>query len=331
MNRTIDVHSHYLPEDALDLMANGRAVVSTRTDHGVSGCIAVNEIRVGTTVGQIGSVDSILRAMDASGVGRRVLSPPPFTYRYWSDLADTLALHRRLNEATAAVVDLRPDRFSGLCTVPMQSPGTAIDEYTRATQELGLVGLTVGTNVDGRNLSDDGQRDVLAAAADSGLPVLVHPDFVPNPRLSEYYLLNLVGMPTESAITLANLIMTGTLEKLPGLRICFVHGGGSLPYLLGRLDKGWSARAELRTDTTKPPSESIGNVYFDTLTHSPLALRYLIDAVGAENVVIGTDAPFDVEEPQPLTRLRECPGLTEEEEIAIVEHSPRRWLGGDPQ
>lgn len=325
---TVDVHAHYIPAAALELMGSGRAVVSTETVGERADCIALNGMLVGTTIEKITSVDSMLRAMDDCGVDRRVLSPPPFTYRYWADTADTLRLHRLLNDATARVVEQHPDRFSGLAIAPLQAPEVAIAELGRAKHELGLAGLTVGTNVDDGNLSDDGPVSVLAEAELLDLPILIHPDFVPNPRLGSHYLINLIGMPTETAIALGNLILSGTLERMPGLRVCVVHGGGSLPYLLGRLDKGWVVRPETRATTESMPSELLGNVFFDSLTHSPQALRYLIDLVGPERVVVGTDAPFDVEEPHPIERLRSAPGLTGAEEHTIARLSPRWWLHG---
>jgi aminocarboxymuconate-semialdehyde decarboxylase len=203
-----------------------------------------------------------------------------------------------------------------------------VAELGRAVDDLGLSGLTAGTNVDGGNLSDAGPSEILAALAAHGAPLLVHPDFVPHERIAQHYLVNLLGMPHESAIALANLLLSGRLEQLPGLRVCFVHGGGTLPYLLGRLEKGWEVRSETRSSTTMPPGEGLARVWFDTLTHSPLALRYLIDLVGDDHVVVGSDSPFDVEEAQPLRRLRQCPGLTDDEERAIVHSSAVAWLHG---
>jgi aminocarboxymuconate-semialdehyde decarboxylase len=328
-SRVVDVHAHYIPPDAPDMMTNGRAAVSMHVDAGVPGCIALNGMRVGATIDQLSSVESMLTAMDDAGIDMRVLSPPPFTYRYWSDPEEALALHRRLNEATAEVVEAHPDRFTGLAIAPLQAPELAVAELRRGVEALGLRGLTVGTNVDGRNLSADGPSAVLRAAEELDVSVLIHPDFVPNERLGDHYLVNLVGMPTETATALANLVLSGRLEELGRLRLCVVHGGGSFPYLLGRLDKGWQVRPETRACIGHPPSEGLRNVYFDTLTHAPLAVRYRIDLVGSDNVVIGSDSPFDVEEPQPLRRLREVPGLTSEEERTIAEISPRRWLEGE--
>jgi aminocarboxymuconate-semialdehyde decarboxylase len=328
MARVTDVHAHYIPVDSVDLMSRGRVPVALHEDDGVPGCIGLNGMRVGTTIDALSDVERMLVAMDAAGVDVRVISPPPFTYRYWADSAQTLKLHRRLNEATAEVVAQHPDRFIGLATVPLQAPELAVSELDRALGELGLAGLTAGTNVAGGNLSDDGPSTVLAALADHGAPLLVHPDFVPTERIAKHYLVNLLGMPHESAIALANLLLSGRLNELPTLRLCFVHGGGTLPYLLGRLDKGWAVRPETRSATGMPPSQGLDRVWFDSLTHSPLALRYLIDVVGRDRVVVGSDSPFDVEEAQPLRRLRECPGLTDDEEAAIVEASALAWLHG---
>ncbi|MGH3383602.1 MAG: amidohydrolase family protein [Nocardioidaceae bacterium] len=323
-----DVHAHYLPRTALEQMTTGRAVVRLDTVCGVPDNITLNGMAVGSTVEQLSSVTSMLAAMDATGVGVRVISPPPFTYRYWSNAGAALDLCRLLNDATARVVREHPDRFLGLATVPLQDPSAAIIELERATGDLGLTGVTLGTNVAGRNLSDPDLRGFLAAVADRGAPVLVHPDFVPSDRLAEYYLVNLVGMPTETATTVANLILSGALAELPDLRVCFVHGGGSSPYLLGRLTKGWNVRPETRERTPEPPDRYLANVYFDTLTHSPAALRYLIDLVGPDHVVIGTDSPFDVEDPDPLGHLERCARLTEEERTSILYVTADRWLHG---
>jgi len=327
-NRVTDVHAHYIPVDSVDLMSTGRVPVALHEDDGVPGCIGLNGMRVGATIDALSNVDSMLAAMDAAGVDVRVLSPPPFTYRYWAEADETLTLHRRLNDATAEVVARHPDRFIGLATVPMQAPDIAVAELDRACNDLGLAGMTAGTNVAGANLSDDGPSTVLAALAEHGGPLLVHPDFVPNERIAQHYLVNLLGMPHESSIALANLILSGRMAELATLRACFVHGGGTLPYLIGRLDKGWAVRPETRSATTVPPSESLDRVWFDSLTHSPLALRYLIDLVGCDHVVVGSDSPFDVEEAQPLRRLRQCPGLTPAEEAAIVDASATAWLRG---
>ena len=323
----VDVHAHYLPPAALDLMDVGLARMSVQDWCGAPSHLHLNGMPVGATLEALSSVESMTSAMEATGVGLRVLSPPPFTYRYWADPSDGLRLCRLLNDATAQVVADHPDRFLGLCTVPLQDPEAAVRELDRAVDEVGLVGVTLGTNVDGRSLADPAVRPLRAAAAERGCPVLVHPDFVPNPRLADHYLINLVGLPTETAITLGNLILGGVLQQLPDLRIGFVHGGGTAPALLGRLDKGWTVRPESRSASDRLPSTQLGNVFFDTLTHSPQALRYLLDVAGPDHVMIGTDAPFDVEDLDPVGHLGRCPGVTAADQDAVLHETAWRWLG----
>lgn len=323
-----DVHAHYLPTSAIPSMANGVAQVRLETVGGVADSITINDIPVGATTEQLADVEGIITATDRAGIDRRVLSPPPFTYRYWDDPDDSLALCRLLNEATAAVVEAHPDRFVGLATVPLQDTEKARDELRRAHAELGLAGVTVGTNVAGGNVSDPVRRPFLAEAADRGMPILVHPDFVPNPRIDSYYLINVLGMPTETAIAMANMIFSGVFAEHEDLRVCFMHGGGSAPYLFGRWDAAWRRRPESRVAIDEPPTAQLSNVFCDTLTHSPLALSHLVEVMGAENVVVGTDLPFDVEDPDPLRQLRSAPRLDRAQIEMIESVSPVRWLTG---
>ncbi|HVR33724.1 MAG TPA: amidohydrolase family protein [Acidimicrobiia bacterium] len=326
-----DVHAHHLPEAALAMMGDGAVQVRIEVVGDKPESITVNGMAVGATIGQLADPAALLAATDAAGIDRRVISPPPFTYRYWDEPENTLRLHRLLNEATAELVAAHPDRFVGLASVPLQHTEQAIAEAVRARDELGLVGVTLGTNVAGGNVDDPERRPFLAAVADAGMPVLIHPDFVPNPRTSKYYLVNLIGMPVESTITMANMLFSGLFEELPALRVCFVHGGGAAPFLLGRWDKGWRVRPEARSGEALPPSARMSNVFCDTLTHSPVALAYLVEVLGESNVVIGTDLPFDVEDANPRAHLRAAPRLTPRQINVIETESPVRWLtGSDP-
>lgn len=324
-----DVHGHYLPIAALEPMRSGRASVRFGTVNGIVDSVTVNEMPVGATVEQLSSVEGILAAMDGAGLDRRVLTPPPFTYRYWDEPDATASLCRLLNDATTEVASSHPERLSGFCTVPLQDPQAAVAEMIRGLDELGLVGISLGTNVGGRLLSDPSLRNFFQAVAERGAPVLVHPDFVPSPRYSEYYLVNLVGMPVETGTTLANMMLTGMLEELPDLRVCFVHGGGVAPYLLGRWTHSWNARTDTRRDSHSPPWSQLRSIYWDSLTHSPEALSFLVELMGSEHVVVGTDAPFDMEDPAPLDNLAAAPRLSIEDRRQITSVSPLRWLYGD--
>lgn len=322
---TIDVHGHFLPTEAMGLMSDGRVVVTG--GHG-SNSILVNGMPVGATLDQLSSIEYALTAMDAAGLDHRVLTPPPFTYRYWADAEIGIQLCRVINDSIAAVVEAHPDRFSGLATVPLQDPELAIAELKRGIDELGLLGLGVGTDVDGRLLSDPSLRQFFSEVASMNAPVLVHPDFVPSPRYRDYYLVNCIGMPTETGTTVANIVLSGMLEELPDLRFCFLHGGGVAPYLWGRVSHSWHARPDTSRDSETPPEDQLGSIYWDTLTHSPQALSFLVDLVGADHVVVGTDAPFDMEDSTPLTTLNQAAGLSEGDRHQIRSVTPLRWLYG---
>ncbi|MPZ51400.1 MAG: amidohydrolase family protein [Acidimicrobiia bacterium] len=324
-----DVHAHYLPEAAIELMGRGQVHVTTTVVDGIADSITVNGMAVGATTQQLSDVDGIIAATDRAGIDRRVLSPPPFTYRYWDDVENSLALARLLNDATATVVESHSDRFVGLATVPLQDSTAAIAEANRARDELGLVGVTVGTNVAGNNVSDEAGVPFLADLADRDIPLLVHPDFVPNPRIGDYYLVNLLGLPVESAVTMSNMIFSGLFDRYSDLRVCFMHGGGVAPYVFGRWDKGWKVRPESKRDMEREPTDYLGNIFCDTLTHSPAALSYLVEAIGERNVVIGTDLPFDVEDPDPRAHIRQAARLTDDQIEVIETVSPVRWLTGD--
>lgn len=323
-----DVHAHHLPEGALDLMGYGIATVARETVNGLADSITVNGMPVGSTVEQLADTDGLVRATARAGLDHRVMSPPPFTYRYWDDPNDTLRLHRLLNDATAALVAEHPERFVGLATVPIQDPALAVAELQRARDELGLIGVTLGTNIAGTNIADEQYRPFLAAAAETDTPILIHPDFVPNPRWSSHYLINLIGMPVDTAISMGTLLFSGRMEEYSALRVCYLHGGGAAPYLFGRWDRGWAVRNETKVDIDTPPTSHLDRIYCDTLTHSPVALSYLVEVMGAENVVLGTDCPFDVEDADPIGSLAAAPRLTEVERETITSKSPLAWLYG---
>ena len=162
-----------------------------------------------------------------------------------------------------------------------------------------MAGVAIPPLANGRSLDGPALHHVLGEAARLDLAVLVHPMQLPRPEWSEYYLTNLIGNPVESATAVASLILSGIKDALPGLRICFVHGGGCAPGLLGRWTHGWTMRADVRSAATRPPAETFGELYFDTVTHDSHQLKLLCELAGADKVVCGSDYPFDMAESDP--------------------------------
>lgn len=323
-----DVHAHYLSPDALKRLDRGAVRVTLETVDGIADSIVANRMPVGATIHQLASVEGIIEGMRAEGLEQRVLSPPPFTYRYWEGLDDAAERCRVLNDTLAEVV-AGQEEFLGLCTVPLQDTDGAIAEFERAVRDLGHVGVTVGTIVGDENLTTPRLEPFFSVVEQAGAPVLVHPDFVPSPRLGDYYLVNVLGMPVETATAMANMVFSGMLDRLPDLRVCFLHGGGAAPFLWGRWEKGWEVRPEARQEISRPPHEYLSELYCDSLTHSVEALAFLVRVAGADRVVLGTDTPFDVREPDPRGRLAAVPGITDSQRDQIERRSPFTWLYGN--
>jgi aminocarboxymuconate-semialdehyde decarboxylase len=253
------------------------------------------------------------------GVHVQVLSTVPVMFSYWAKPQDADDLSRLLNDHLAWVVATNPKRFIGLGTIPMQAPDLAVKELERCVVDLKLAGVQIGTHVNEWNLDAPELFPIFARAAELGAAIFVHPwEMLAPERMQRYWLPWLVGMPTESALAIASLLFGGVLERLPSLRICFAHGGGSFPGILGRLDHGFHARPDLvAVDNPHPPSKYLGRFYVDSLTHDPDLLRWIIRMFGANRVALGSDYPFPLGESPPGAMIDAMPDLSPDE---------RAWL-----
>jgi aminocarboxymuconate-semialdehyde decarboxylase len=245
-----------------------------------------------------------LEDMRRRGIDFALLSLSPTLFLYWIGAAEAEAFARFANDALADTVERSDGRFAALATLAMQSPEAAAEELHRCVEQLGMRGAHIGTSVEGEPLDQARFAPVLEAAETLGVPLVLHPYYVGDkPGLEDYYLTNLFGNPLDTALAASRLIVSGTLERLPGLDVVLVHAGGFLPYQIGRLDHGWSVRDETSAVLERPPSEYLDRFHFDTITHHDGALRWLIELVGDERVVLGTDLPYDMADADPVGRL----------------------------
>lgn len=267
--------------------------------------------------------------MENEGIDIQVLSPIPVTFSYWSDPEQGLELARFQNDFIASIVKEHPTKFIGLATVPLQDTDLAIQEMDRAINELGLKGVQIGSNINGKNLDDDALDLFFKAANDKNVPLFVHPwETMGRERMPRHNFMYMVGMPSETALAAGSIIMSGMLDKYPNLKVCFAHGGGSLPYLLPRMDKGWNVWPQIRK-TEKAPSHYAKLLYYDTLVYDENNLQFMIDRFGVDQIIAGSDYPFLLREAPSGKVVDKLTTLSNEEKKRIHGLNALRFLGLD--
>jgi aminocarboxymuconate-semialdehyde decarboxylase len=276
--------------------------------------------------------------MQAEGADAQAISPMPELLSYWFSPKDALDMSRYTNEQIAKMCQAAPDRFYGLGMVPLQDPDLAAKELAPMKQ-AGLLGVELGSNILGKSLGEEQFLPFFQEAAKQDMAVFVH---ALHPTFNDRYLanertINAIGFPTEGGLNIGAMIVSGMLEKCPGLRLAFSHGGGTFPFFLPRLENSWSGKwngeppAEgaapslLRQMLPKSPAEYARTFYYDTLLFDQRAIRYLIDMAGITQVTVGTDYPFFPRE-QPVGKtLRGC---VDAKDWDLVSHqNALRFLG----
>ncbi|HVX30049.1 MAG TPA: amidohydrolase family protein, partial [Nitrolancea sp.] len=245
----IDLHSHYFPLDVLRGSPDGPAKILEETADSIRLSFAGSTLSLEW---DLFDLERQLAALRRQRLDRRVLAPPPFTILYELPAADGIAWARAVNDGTLQAAQAHPDEFIGFATVPLQDVNASVEEVRRAAS-IGLQGVTILTNIDGRGLDDPNLDPFWSAVESLGFPILIHPHNVAGAdRMGSYYLRNLVGNPVETALAGARLIFGGVLERHPKLNIILSHGGGALPHLIGRLRHGYEVRPEARERAEAP-------------------------------------------------------------------------------
>lgn len=307
----IDVHAHAILGDVEAAVAGQPGLAASHDlDARRNGpeSLAVSAKMVGQRIAKLTELDPRLADMDSAGVDVQVLSPSPSHYHYWADPALAQRICRTANHGIADLVAQRPTRFTGLGLVPLQHPDLMVELLEHAVSQCGLVGVEIGahagTSTGTVELSDSRLDPFWARAADLAAVVFLHPfGCTLDERLDRFYLSNTVGQPVENAVALSHLIFGGVLDRHPRLRLVAAHGGGYLPTFLGRADHAWQVRPDAR-GCMQTPSSYLRQLWFDSLVHTPDALRALIAAAGADRVLLGSDYPFDMGVADPVERVR---------------------------
>jgi aminocarboxymuconate-semialdehyde decarboxylase len=326
----IDIHAHLFPPSAMERLKAGQPWYGSTLEQGQRGNpILVTNGRkraLGADSHLIDEAGRVAR-MDELRVDTQVLSLVPLLFGYDLGLDDAKAMTRDTNDEIAGYIRDYPGRFLGLANVPVNDTDAAIAELERAMALPGFVGLTLGSNVNGRSWDDDALFPILEAAERLDAYVFYHPiDVRAGTVLTEYYTRNLIGNPLETTMLVASLIFGGVLDRLPKLRLCLAHGGGYATFAIGRYDHGARVRPEAE-HMTAPPSDYLRRFDVDALVHSEQAVRYLVDVMGVDNVVMGSDFPADMGPVDPVGELERNPLLTDAEKAAILGGNLVRKLG----
>lgn len=329
----IDIHFHMVPFPFLEALRAGelRAAVEVETHrdrdalvfHALPDIVVEPEISV-----RPHQYDerALLAALDARRLDAAAVSPPPELLLYWAspELGERIA--RIMNDGMAQLARAHRGRFLPLATLPMQDPDRAVRELERAVGDLGLRGIVLCTHVGGRDLDALRYEPVFAAASRLEVPVFLHPQNAGDiSRIKDFHLWNVIGFPLETTIAVTRLIVGGVFERHPALSIVLAHAGGYFPYQLGRLDHAYRVQPAAFKGLRKPPSAYLHNIYCDSLTHDAKALRFLIDRIGADHVVLGTDYPFSMQCRMPVEAV-EALSLPPSQHVAVLGGTLSRLL-----
>jgi len=292
---TVDIHTHFIPPAFVADARAGRALdrVALERRDGTDWLVHPQGYRYPLSP-EFVDAEAKLEQMDALGIQASVLSLTPTLFFYWLEAAAAREFCRMANEALVRLV-ARSDRLFGVASVPLQDPEAAAAELRHAVTRLGLRGVEIGTTMEEVPLDDPRFDPFFTAAAELGVPVMLHPYYVgTRPHLADFYMTNLTGNPMETCIAATRLILSGFLDRHPTLKVVLVHAGGFMPYQIGRLDHGFRVRAETRAAIASPPSTYLRRFWYDTITHAGKPFEFLIELVGADRLMVGTDLPFDM-------------------------------------
>jgi len=323
--QAIDVHAHWFPAEWVELLEREAGANGAKMGKNERGrTITIPGVAlVSTFPPDMTDLGIMVKEMDAARLDTRVfsLTNPMIN---WAPPEFGVKLARAFNDASSAAHRKYPRRFYGAITLPMQAPELALEELERAAKLPGMVCLYSAMHINGSNLDAKSFWPIYGRCEALGLPLCLHPV---NPccgeRMNDFHLRNLIGNPHEAAIAAASLIFGGVLDAFSGLEVVLPHAGGSFPWLVGRWDNGVARRKELK-HMKRPASDYLRRFYYDTISHHPQIMRFLIGMVGIDRIVIGSDYNMDAGYPRPVEFVDRIPGLTAQEREQILSGNATR-------
>jgi len=330
-SQAIDIHCHLATPGTRALAApHFRSEYEPYDNFMGADSIEHNKEMIPSIGAQLSEPAARIEYMDRMGVDIQGLATFVSEYFYWTPGPLGAELSRMQNDKLAAAAAEYPDRYKVFgATVPLQDIDLAIAEMDRAVDDLGAKGLQIGGTIAGHNLDEPRFRPFWQAVAAKGIPVILHPSGYPESnRFSDYFLVNCIGNPLETMVASTRMIFSGLFEELPDLKLILLHGGGYQPFYTSRADHTWKVRPETRVHIPDhAPSYYMKRLYYDTMVFQPIYLRHLIEIVGSDRVMLGTDYPFDMAETDPNGLIDRVEGLTDDERQAIRGGTAARLFG----
>jgi aminocarboxymuconate-semialdehyde decarboxylase len=325
---TIDIHSHVEVPRAAEIAAPFfRPEFDPRVLYQSEESSRYNRELRATQVAKFVDPEARIADMDLQGVDRQVLAIAPPQYFYYLDEPTGARVTAIQNDRIAEMVASHPSRFVGVANLPLDHPRAAIAEMVRAHRDLGFNGFEINADVNGGELDDRRFDPLWEKATELNLLVILHPHgFTDAKRMGDYYLANVICMPLASTLAVSRMILGGVWERFPDLRMLVVHGGGYLPFYFARTDHAFRVRPELRHHISRPPSEYLHMLHFDTTVFDPRAVEYLVAEFGADRVLMGSDYPFDMGPTDPLGFVAEAK-LSAADRDLVVGGNAARLLG----
>lgn len=306
---TIDIHTHILPEKWPDWRAKFGYGGFARIEPSIPGeaRIMIDDKFFRTVNEKSWNPELRMLAATEQQVDVQVLSTAPFMFNYEARGDDNMMVSQFLNDHIAGLVKEYPDRFLGLGTVPLQTPKLAIEELERCMGELGLQGIIIGSQINEWSLHSEALLPFWEAAERLNASVLIHPwNIAEQTKLNDYMQAWTIGMPAESARAIGSIISGGILEKFPNLRLAFVHGGGAFPSVVGRMQKALDSRPDLTAvDNSTSIDSYCGKFWVDSLVHDKDYLNFLVQKIGPNRVMMGSDFPYSLSEKEPVNRMKQ--------------------------
>jgi aminocarboxymuconate-semialdehyde decarboxylase len=327
----IDLHCHYANPEAAARVAGrnpGQYEPSVRYANALTR--ETNAKQMQERAPKLSSIEVRLKDMDAMGIDIQAVSPAPQQTYYWTDPGEGQELARMVNERLAGIVAKWPERFVALGTVPLQDCGLAVSELTHCVKTLGLRGVEINPSVNGMDLTDSrlALEKFFAKAQELDVVIFMHPvGFTQGERLMDHYFNNVIGNPLETTVAASHLIFDGVMERHPRLKVVLPHAGGFLAHYWARMDHAWKARPDCHTIIKKKPTSYLEKFYFDTITFDRAMLKNMIERYGAEQVVLGTDYPYDMGMEHPVEFIDGVKGLSARDKGRIMGGNAARLLG----